>query len=71
MSTVQFYVQDLLPSTQAKQTAEAGNGGYLNFPPGTAMISVTGVANNLKLATVSVVVRPGFISVAYIRPEAR
>jgi hypothetical protein len=71
MSTVQFYVQDLLPSTEAKQTAEAGNGGYLNFPPGTAMISVTGVANNLKLATVSVVVRPGFISVAYIRPEAR
>lgn len=71
MSTVQFYVQDLLPSTEAKQTAEAGNGGYLNFPPGTAMISVTGVANNLRLATVSVVVRPGFISVAYIRPEAR
>jgi hypothetical protein len=35
------------------------------------MIGVTGVANNLKLATVSVVVRPGFISVAYIRPEAR
>jgi hypothetical protein len=71
MSTVQFYVQDLLPSTDAKQTAEAGNGGYLNFPPGTAMISVAGVANNLKLATVSVVVRPGFISVAYIRPETR
>jgi hypothetical protein len=71
MSTVQFYVQDLLPSTEARQTAEAGNGGYLNFPPGTAMIGVTGVANNLKLATVSVVVRPGFISVAYIRPEAR
>jgi hypothetical protein len=69
--TAQFYVQDLLPSTGARQTGEAGNGGYLNFPPGTAMISVTGPVNNLKLATVAVVVRPGFITVAYIRPEAR
>lgn len=69
--TVQFYVQDLLPSTEAEQTAEAGNGGYLNFPAGTATIDVTRVEKNLKLATVSVVVRPGFISVAYIRPEAR
>jgi hypothetical protein len=69
--TAQFYVQDLLPSVDAKLTGEAGNGGYLNFPPGTAMISVTGPVTNLKLATVAVVVRPGFITVAYIRPETR
>jgi hypothetical protein len=69
--TAQFYVQDLLPSTAAKQTGEAGNGGYLNFPPGTAMIGVTGPVDDLKLANVAVVVRPGFITVAYIRPEAR
>ena len=39
-STVQFYVRDLLPSTTAKETAEVGNGGYLNFPAGTAVLNV-------------------------------
>lgn len=70
-NTVQFYVRDLLPSTMAKETAEIGNGGYLNFPAGTAHITVEQVATKLMLATVSVVVRPGFISVSYIRPQAR
>jgi hypothetical protein len=69
--TVQFYVRDLLPSTSATQTAEIGNGGYLNFPAGTAVISLQQVATNLKLNTVSIVVRAGYISVAYIRPELR
>lgn len=70
-STIQFYVRDLLPSTTETQTAEIGNGGYLNFPPGNAVIDVTLVAKKLKLTTVSVVVRAGFITVAYIRPELR
>lgn len=70
-STIQFYVRDLLPSTTAKETAEVGNGGYLNFPTGNAIIDVTLVKSMLKLTTFSVVVRPGFISVAYVRPDAR
>ena len=70
-STIQFYVRDLLPSTTAKETAEVGNGGYLNFPIGNAIIDVTLVKSMLKLTTFSVVVRPGFISVAYVRPDAR
>jgi hypothetical protein len=70
-STVQFYVRDQLPSTMATDTADAGNGGYLNFPAGTAVISTREVKNGIDLATVSVLVRPGFISVSYIRPASR
>jgi hypothetical protein len=70
-TTIQFYVRDLLPSTTAKETADIGNGGYLNFPAGNAVISVSVVKSALKLTTFSVVVRPGFITVAYVRPDAR
>jgi hypothetical protein len=70
-STVQFYVRDLLPSTSATETAEVGNGGFLNFPPGTAVLSLKKVDSGLNLTTVSVFVRAGFISVAYIRPDRR
>jgi len=69
--TVQFYVRDLLPSTTAMDTAEVGNGGFLNFPSGTAVINVAQTKPALELATVSVVVRAGYISVAYIRPKTR
>lgn len=69
--TVQFYVRDVLPSTSATETAEIGNGGYLNFPAGTAVLQVDRVEDDLHLATVTVVVRAGFISVAYIRPQQR
>jgi hypothetical protein len=68
---VQFYVRDLLPSTAAKSTAEIGNGGYLNFPSGTGVINVDRLEGMLHLTTVSVVVRPGFISIAYMRPQLR
>ena len=70
-STVQFYVRDLLPDPSAMATADVGNGGYLNFPAGTAVLNLKLVETGLDLATVSVLVRPGFISVAYIRPRPR
>ena len=69
--TVQFYVRDQLPSTTAKDTADAGNGGYLNFPAGTTLITAKDDKSGLELATVSVLVRPGFITVSYIRPMSR
>jgi hypothetical protein len=70
-STAQFYVRDQLPSTMASDTTNAGNGGYLNFPAGTALITAKDVKSGLELATVSILVRAGFISVSYIRPAAR
>jgi len=69
--SVQFYVRNLLPSTSEKQTAEIGNGGFLNFPQGTAVINVDRMQDKLHLTTVSIVVRPMFISVAYMRPDLR
>lgn len=70
-TTIQFYVRNLLPSTSVTETAEIGNGGYLNFPAGNAVIDVTMNATMLKLTTFSVVVRAGFITVAYVRPDLR
>ncbi len=70
-STIQFYVRDLLPTTGATETGDIGNGGYLNFRAGAAVIDITAVDLGLKLTTVSVVVRPGFITVAYVRPDLR
>jgi hypothetical protein len=69
--TIQFYVRDLLPTTSAKETAEVGNGGYLNFPPGNAVMHLIMNQTKLRLTTASLVVRPGFITVAYLRPELR
>jgi hypothetical protein len=70
-TTIQFYVQDLLPSVTAKETGPIGNGGYLNFPAGNAVIELTSPSTGLKVRTFSAVVRPSFITVAYIRPELR
>ncbi|HEY6877108.1 MAG TPA: hypothetical protein VI299_03775 [Polyangiales bacterium] len=70
-SSIQFYVRDLLPSTTATETGDIGNGGYLNFPAGTAVIDVMSKNPALKLTTVSVLVRPQVITVAYIRPDLR
>jgi hypothetical protein len=70
-ATVQFYVRDLLPSTSASETAEIGNGGYLNFPAGTAVLTLKKADSGLNLTTVSVFVRANFITVAYIRPDRR
>ena len=67
--TVQFYVRDKLPSTDATTTGEVGNGGYLNFPAGTGVITVSDNPKSLRLATVSIVVKPGFVTVSYIRPD--
>jgi hypothetical protein len=70
-ATVQFYVRDLLPSTSAKETAEIGNGGFLNFPAGTAVLELKKLDLDLRLTTASVVVRAGYVSIAYIRPDRR
>jgi len=69
--TVQFYVQDQLPSLTLKETLAPGQGGYLNFPPGTIAVDVKQVKTGLILATVTLVVRAGFVTVAFMRPQPR
>ncbi|HKP63362.1 MAG TPA: hypothetical protein VJV78_41790 [Polyangiales bacterium] len=69
--TVQFYVVDQVPQTTAKETPSEGDGGFLNVPAGTAVIKATVAKTGLESATVSVLIRAGFMTVTYIRPMPR
>jgi len=69
--TLGFYVRDLLPLPEAMETDGVGNGGFLNFPAGNAVVESILMRTGLKLTTSSVFVRPGHISVAYVRPDPR
>jgi hypothetical protein len=69
--TVQFYMRDQVPLASVNDTSAEGDGGYLNFPSGIAAITARDVKTGLELATVSLHVRPGFISVSYVRPMMR
>lgn len=71
--TVQFYVRDQVPTNvmSAPDTPAEGDGGYLNLPAGTVLISAKDRKTGLDLATVTVLIRAGYISVSYIRPIAR
>ena len=70
-TTIQFYVRDQVPLAEATSTTVEGAAGYLNFPPGTALITTTEMKLGLELGTASVLIRPGFVSVAYIQPQSR
>lgn len=69
--TTQFYVQDMLPSTDLAQTTDDGQAGFLNFPPGTTSLRLEQAETGLELTTVSLVIRAGYISVAFIPPRER
>jgi len=70
-STVQFYVQNQLPSLILKETASQGQGGYLNFPVGTPTIGIKQVKTGMSLNEVTLIVRAGFVTVAFMRPQPR
>jgi hypothetical protein len=69
--TVQFYVRDQVPTSSVKDTPPEGDGGYLNLPTGTIVITAKEVKTGIELATVTVLSRAGFISTLYIRPISR
>jgi hypothetical protein len=54
-------VQDSLPSTTAMVTFDVGQGGFLNFPVGTASLRLTHVKTGIVLNSVSSMVRAAFI----------
>jgi hypothetical protein len=70
-ATTTFYVQDNLPSKDVEATFAAGQGGFLNFPAGVATLVLTQAKTGLVLNEVSVLVRAGYISVAFIPPRTR
>jgi hypothetical protein len=70
-TALQFYVADQVPTTMTTQTQGSGDGGFLNFPVGDAVIATKVVQSSLALGSMSVLVRAGYISVAYIGPDNR
>ena len=70
-ATLSFYVRDLVPDPHASGTGNTGDAGYLNFQPGVASIDMKQSESGLLLGRTSVLVRAGYISVAYIRPDFR
>jgi len=70
-TSVVYYVQDNLPSVSAMATFDAGQGGFLNFPTGIASLTMTHVKAGLVLNSVSLLVRAGFITVAFMPPQPR
>ena len=70
-STLLYYVQDNLPAANATVTFDAGQGGFLNFPVGTATVVLTQVKTGVVLNSVSLLVRAGFITVAFMPPQSR
>lgn len=64
-TAIPYYVLNGIPSADQEVTAEEGSGGFLNFPPGNAVVKLSsGKAG--EIVSLSLTVRAGFItSVAY------
>jgi hypothetical protein len=69
--TTAFYVRDQIPTTSAKDTPPEGDGGYANLPAGVVEITASDVKTGLVINTVTVLIRAGHITTAYIRPASR
>ncbi|HET8932832.1 MAG TPA: hypothetical protein VFN67_05310 [Polyangiales bacterium] len=69
--TTAFYVRDQIPTTSAKDTPPEGDGGYVNLPPGVVEITASDVKTGLVINTVTVLIRAGTVTTAYIRPASR
>jgi len=71
--TIQFYVRDQvpIPTPSVTDTPPEGDGGYLNLPVGTAVVTAKDVKTGIELAAFTTLIRAGFISMTYIRPIAR
>lgn len=59
--TITYYVQGGIPSADREVTTEEGSGGFLNFPPGNAVVDL-GAGSLDKLGSMSLTVRKGYIT---------
>ncbi len=67
-----IYLQNNFPSRSATQTAPEGSGVLVNVPSGSVGItSILATQSNRPLGTANVVVRPGSITLVYMRPRTR
>jgi hypothetical protein len=68
--TRRFYAADGLPSVHATHTDASGYGGFLNLPAGPVSVASLVDESALPLASVSLLVRAGFITYGRILPRA-
>jgi hypothetical protein len=71
MASTAFYVRDQYPTTSATDTPPEGDGGYANLPEGVIEITASDVKTGLVINTVTMLIRAGAITTAYIRPASR
>jgi len=64
---VPWYLVDGLPSTQASATGQEGLAGFMNVPPGLAVVRAV-APDGTEIGLQSMVVRPGWMSSMYVRP---
>lgn len=60
-TTIAYYVQDGIPSADREVTTAEGSGGFLNFPPGNAVVDLSSGSLE-ELGSISLTVRPGYIT---------
>jgi hypothetical protein len=65
--TVIFYMKNGVPSTSATRTDSFGIGGVLNVPTGSLTVSGSLAAGLQSIGTADVVIRPGTVTLAFIR----
>jgi hypothetical protein len=64
---VPWYLVDGLPSSIQEQTGREGLAGFLNYPPGLAVLRAD-APDGTALGIQSMVIRPGWMSSMYVRP---
>jgi glyoxylate utilization-related uncharacterized protein len=67
--TVGYVIQGGLPSRTAGATDDSGTGGFVNIPPGNAVVTSTMASNNRLIGTVAVQTRPGYITMVLVMPN--
>jgi len=66
-----FYVLNNLPKVDAKATDASGRGGYINMKEGVVAITASLGSDNRKIASVSLLVRPGMMTFTSLVPSPR
>jgi hypothetical protein len=66
---VPWYFVDGLPTSTATETGPDGLGGFVNMPPGLAVVDLKAPTGVSIRGAQSFVVRPNWVSAAYVRPR--
>ncbi len=68
---VPWYFVDGLPTGMGSETGAEGIAGYVNVPPGLAVVDVRAPNGTRVASSQSLVVRAGWLSAVYVKPSGR